>query len=96
MKTGTKEAILSSRCNYNNNVSQLLSKGEFFALQNLSKNKDIAIQKANKGSFLVIIDKIDYVNKMEILLNNVSKFQSIDIKKDGFEFCRQPRRTDWQ
>ena len=37
----TKEAGLSSYRSYNNNVPQNLSKEEFTALQNLSKNKDL-------------------------------------------------------
>ena len=39
VKAKTKEAALFSYRSYNNNVPQNLSKGEFIALQNLSKNK---------------------------------------------------------
>ena len=90
MKIGTKETTLSSYGNYNNNVPQRLSKGDFIALKNLSKNENIAIQKADKG-----IDKIDYLNEMENR-SDVSKFQRSDLKNDGFEFCCQLRRTGWQ
>ena len=42
-----KEAALSSYRSYN--MSQNLSKEEFMALQNLSKNKDLIIQKSDEG-----------------------------------------------
>ena len=49
VKTRTKEAPLSSYRNYHNNVPQYLSKEEFLALQNLCKNKNIVIQKSDRG-----------------------------------------------
>ena len=56
-KTRTKEEALPSYRNYNNNVPQHLSKEEFLALQNLRKNKNIAIQKSDKGNSVVIVVK---------------------------------------
>ena len=50
VKAKTKEAALSSYRSYNNNVPQNLSKEEFIALQNLYKNKDLIIQKSDKGN----------------------------------------------
>ena len=65
VKTRTKEAALSSYRNYNNNVPQHLSKEEFLALQSLRKNKNIVIQKYNKGNSVVIVDKADYLDKIK-------------------------------
>ena len=45
------------------------SKDEFFALQNLQKNTNIVIQKSDKDKSAVIVDKADYLDKMENLLN---------------------------
>ena len=45
------------------------SKEEFFALQNLNKSTNIAIQKSDKDKSAVIVDKADYLDKMENLLN---------------------------
>ena len=45
VKTKTKETALSSFRQYNKNAQQNLSKEEFAALTNLSKNNDIVIQK---------------------------------------------------
>ena len=71
IKTTTKEAALSSYRyrNYNDNVLQHHSKEEFFALQNLHKNTNIVIPKSDKDKSAVIVDKADYLDKMENLLN---------------------------
>ena len=83
VKARTKEAALSSYRNYNNNVPQHLSKEEFLALQNLRKNKNIVIQKSDKGNSVVIFDKADYLVKMGNLLNDTQKFEKINLKNDG-------------
>ena len=70
VKTRTK---LSSYRNYNNNVLQHLSKEELLALQNLRKNKNIIIQKSDKGNSVVTVDKADCLDKMENLLNDTRK-----------------------
>ena len=49
VKTKTKETALSSFRQYNKNSQQSLSKQELAALASLSKNKDIVIQKSDKG-----------------------------------------------
>ena len=83
VKTKIKEAALSSYRNYNNNVPQHLSKEEFLALQNLHKNKNIVIQKSDKGNSVVVVDKADYLDKMDNLLNDTRKFEKINLKNDG-------------
>ena len=42
---------------YNKSPQQDLSKEELTGLISLSKNKDIAIQKSDKGNSVVIVDK---------------------------------------
>ena len=83
VKIRTKEAALSSYRNYNNNVPRHLSKVEFLALQNLRKNKNIVIQKSDKGKSVVVVDKADYLDKLENLLNDTRKFEKINLKYDG-------------
>ena len=78
-----KEAALSTYRNYNNNVPQHLSKEEFLALQNLRKNKNIVIQISDKGNSVVVVDKADYLDKMDNLLNDTRQFEKINIKNDG-------------
>ena len=82
-KTRPKEAALSPYRNYNNNVPQHLSKEDFLALQNLHKNKILVIQKSDKGNSVVVVDKADYLDKMENLLNDTQKFEKINLKNDG-------------
>ena len=96
VKTRTKEAALSSYPDYNNNVPQHLSKEEFFALQNLRKNKNIVIQKSDKGNSVVVVDKADYLDKMDNLLNDTRKFEKINLNNDGIlNFAiNQEKRVD--
>ena len=70
-KARTKEAAICSYWNYNNNGPQHLSKEEFLALQNLLKNKNIVIQKSDKDNSVVVVDKADYLDKIDNLLNNM-------------------------
>ena len=51
-----KLMTLSSNGTYNN-LLQNLSNDEFIAFQNLSKNKDLIIQKSEKGNYVVIFDR---------------------------------------
>ena len=60
-----------------------LSKGQFLALQNLCENKNIVIQKSDKGNSVVTVDKADYLDKMEKLLNDTWKFEKRNLKNDG-------------
>ena len=57
VKTKTKKTTLLSFKQYNKNPQQNLSKEELSALTNLSKNKDIVIQKSDKGHSVVIVGK---------------------------------------
>ena len=81
MKTKTKETALSSFRQYNKNPQQNLSKEELTALTNLSKNKDIVIQKSDKGNSVAIVDKD---TKMENLLSDQRKFEKVTLKNDAF------------
>ena len=50
MKTKIKDAALTSFRNHNANVPCNLLDEEFKALQNLSKNSNLVIQKPDKGT----------------------------------------------
>ena len=84
IKTKTKDIALSSFCAYNNNVPQHVSKVEFYALINLSQNKQIIIQKSDKGYSIVIVDRDKYIEKIENFLSDQSKFHKTDVKDDNF------------
>ena len=96
VKTKTKETALSSFRQYNKNPQQNLSKEELTALTNLSKNKDIIIQKSDKGNSVVIVDKDTYVKRMENLLSDQRKFEKVTSKNYAFLnfLVNQEKRID--
>ena len=55
----------------------------FLALQNLRKNKNIVIQKSDKGNSVVVVDRADYLDEMDNLLNDTQNFKKINLKNDG-------------
>ena len=55
-----------------------LTSSEFKAHKGLSKNKDIVIQKADKGSTVVILDKSSYISAIEEIINDNFKFSKLD------------------
>ena len=63
VKIKVKETALLPFRQNNKNSQQSISKEELAALTNLSKNKDIVIQKFDKGNSLVIVDKETYIKK---------------------------------
>ena len=82
VKARNKEASLSSYQNYNKNLLQYLSKEEFLAIQNLRKNKNIVIQKSERGNSVAIFNKADYLDKMEKLLSGTQKLEKNILKND--------------
>ena len=77
-------------------MPQYLSEKEVFALQDLSKNKDIVIQKFGQGNFAVIVAKMDFLDQMESFSSDASKFQKIGLNDDIFLsiFVKQEKRVD--
>ena len=51
------------------------------ALNNLVRNKDIVIQKADKGNNIVILNRSDYVSKLNKMLEDISKFKRVNIEE---------------
>ncbi|CAF1451867.1 unnamed protein product [Adineta steineri] len=47
-------------------------------LKNLSKDKNIYITKADKGNAIVIMDKSEYINKMNLIINDKKTFQLLE------------------
>ena len=52
---------------------------EFKALKRFSKNKNVVIQKADKGNTVVVLDKCSYISAIEEILNDNSKFSKLNI-----------------
>ena len=80
LKSKIKDVGLSSFRLYNkkDNRFENLSEEEYEAFINLQSNKNIIIQKADKGNSVVVIDRLSYVIEMEKLLNDHNKFVKID------------------
>ena len=81
IKTRLRDTELTSYKNFSSGREppENLTSSEFKALKRLSKNKDIVIQKADKGNTVVILDKCSYISAIEEILNDNSKFSKLDI-----------------
>ena len=75
------DTVLTSYRNFSSDRKppQNLTTSEYNALKCLSKNKEIVIQKADKGKTLVILDKCSYISAIEKILHDNSKFSKLDI-----------------
>ena len=80
VKIDVKKVAFSSFDNYSFWDELNITKDEFKALKKLSSNKDIIVQKADKGNSVVLVNKVDYIHRMKELLSDGSKFKKIDIK----------------
>ena len=63
-----KEAAPLFCRNFNLNVPQNLSYDEFIALQKLSKNKELMIEKYDKGNSVVIVQSQGYIKEIDNIL----------------------------
>ena len=83
VKSKILDAAFSSFDSFNNNkMRSNLSKEELKALHNLRKQKHLVIQKADKGSTVVITEKNAYINKMKEIISDTTKFEQINIEED--------------
>ena len=81
-----KDAALSSFCFCNATFLQKLSEEELDALDDLSNNIDLVVQKADKGNSTVLVDTDVYANHMENIFKDNTKFVKIDIKTRSLNF----------
>ena len=70
---------LNNNCKYENN---LLSE-ELSSLKPLIRNKNIVIEKADKGNTVVIIDKEKYIQGVKTVISDCSKFIPLNIPTRG-------------
>ena len=76
-----KKEAYSSFDNYNFWNELNVSKKEFLALKGLSSNKDIILQKVDKGNLVVLVNKADYTKRAKELLSDASKFKEITVER---------------
>ena len=60
----------------------LVTKKHIDALKELKDNKDIIITKPDKGAGIVLLNKLDYIEKMETILADEHKFSCLRNEKD--------------
>ena len=54
----------------------------FSILKSLSKDKNVVILKRDKGNGIVLLNKADYISKMNTIIGDTTKFQ--EIQEDWF------------
>ena len=57
-----------------------ITSDEFKTLKDLSSSKEILIQKADKGNSVVILNKYDYIKRMNEMLLDIDKFKNLNVK----------------
>ena len=62
----------------NNRLPPNLPKNQLKALKDLSKDENIVILKPDKGNGIVLLNKQDYINKVNVILDDSSKFEIVD------------------
>ena len=68
------------------------SSEEMEALNSLKKDKSIIICKADKGNAVVLLNKLDYINKMSCILSDTKRFKLVNYDNnihnlDKFQKC---------
>ena len=59
-----------------------MSKEEFIALQNLSKNKNLIILKSDKSNSVAIVQRQNYLKKMNDILSDQKKFSKVSLNHE--------------
>ena len=72
--------LLNDNCKYENN----LSSQELSSLKTLMRNKNIVIQRADKGNTVVIIDKDKYIQGVKNVISDSSKFIPLNIPPEDY------------
>ena len=65
-------------------VIKQVRKSESIALNNLISEKDIVIQKSDKGNSVVILNKKSYLDKMKGIISDESKFEVIEVDENKY------------
>ena len=79
MKNRLRDSAFSSHKDTGKTLEKNLPKDEFHSLEILLKNKDITVQKADKGNIVVILNRKYYVCKMKNIVNDKSVLQKVYI-----------------
>ena len=78
LKVEIKGEAFSSYDNYSFWDELNISKEEHVALKGLSANKDLIIQKSDKGNSVVLLNRNDYIKRLNEILSDSSKFKKLN------------------
>ena len=79
LKVEIKREVFSSYDNYSFWDELNISKEEHVALKGLSANKDLIIQKSDKGNSVVLLNRND-IKRLNKMLSDSSKFKKLNVK----------------
>ena len=80
LKVEIKREVFSSYDNYSFWDELNISKEEHVTLKGLSANKDLIIQKSDKGNSAALLNRNDYIELLNEMLSDSSKFKKLNIK----------------
>ena len=80
LKVEIKREAFSSYDNYSFWDELNISKEEHVALKGLSANNDLIIQKSDKGNSVVLLNRNDYIKRLNEMLSDSNKFKKLNIK----------------
>ena len=80
VKVKIKREAFSSYDNYSFWDELNISKEEHVALKGLSANNDLIIQKSDKGNSVVLLNRNDYIKRLNEMLSDSSKFKKLNVK----------------
>ena len=71
-------ALAHNYCKITPNENSMVNTREIVdAVRKIKKNNKIIITKPDKGSGIVVMDRIEYINKMNVLVGDESKFKKL-------------------
>ena len=92
LKVEIKREAFSSYDNYSFWDELNISKEEHVALKGLSTNNNLIIQKSDKGNSVVLLNRNDYIKRLNEMLSDSSKFKKLNVNLEKrLIFCYSKR-----
>ena len=94
LKIDLRKIAYSSFNNYNFLRELNLSLPEYKALKKLSARDDIIIHKSDKGNSVVIVNRTDYLQRMQEMVDDTTKFEQLNVKSGkDYNFMKKEKTT---
>ena len=92
LKVEIKREAFSSYDNYSFWDELNISKEEHLALKGSSTNNNLIIQKSDKGNSVVLLNRNDYIKRLNEMLPDCSKFKKLNVNLEKrLIFCYSKR-----